>query len=58
VWACAGTLPHSVTPVAFISTEDQTAGAITCHQVDPQELGKGIRWGVKLGELLDELLVL
>jgi hypothetical protein len=54
---CTGTLPHSVTPVAFISTVDQSAGELACVQVDPQDLGRGIRWGVKLGELLDELLI-
>jgi hypothetical protein len=56
VWVCLGTLPHSVTPVAFVSTQDQTGGNITCELVDPQELGKGVRWGYRLAQLLEELL--
>jgi len=41
-----------------VSTEDVSSGELSCVQVDPQDLGRGIRWGIKLGELLDELLVL
>lgn len=56
MWVCVGILPHSTTPVAFISTEDQSAGDISCRLVDPQELVRGIRWGQKLAELLEALL--
>jgi hypothetical protein len=56
VWVCTGFLPHSTTPVAFISTRDQSAGDVTCSLLDPQDLGRGVRWGIRLGELLEELL--
>jgi hypothetical protein len=56
VWVCVGILPHSTTPVAFISTEDQSAGEISCKLVDPQDLVRGYRWGSKLTELLELLL--
>jgi hypothetical protein len=56
VWVCVGTLPHSTTPVAFISTRDQSEGEISCKFVDPRELGQGIRWGIKLSRYLELLL--
>jgi hypothetical protein len=44
-----------VTPVAFIGTHDASEGSLVCRQVDPVELAKGIRWAVKLSQLLEEL---
>lgn len=56
MWACVGTLPHSTTPVAFISTRDQTEGEISCEAIDPSELLRGIRYGSRLVEILEGLL--
>jgi len=56
VWACVGIPPHGTTPVAFIATEDLSAGELTCKLVDPQELARGVRWGWKLVDVLEALL--
>jgi hypothetical protein len=49
-------LPHTVTPVAFVSTVDQSGPGIVCRSVTPRELGQGLRFGYKLARYLELLL--
>jgi hypothetical protein len=53
---CTGFLPDGTTPVAYISSHDTSGGGVSCVGASAGTVMRGLRYGYRLSQILEELL--